>query len=190
MAVKNLPASTGDLKEMGLIPGWGRSLGEGKDNSFQYSCLGNSMDGGAWRNTVHGIAKSRTWWKWLSTYTDFICIYIYIYIYIIRTIHFLKETFERWFIHLKESVCHLPWMDHFFPCVRGWSVRGILTFVGGFNGQLLCWKFPVWAFVLEMGSGNEGQMTKLCFLVSGDRNDSRVYTASSETCENLSCGSG
>ena len=42
--VKNLPASAGD---MGSIPGSGRSPGEGNDNSFQYSCLGNSMDGGA-----------------------------------------------------------------------------------------------------------------------------------------------
>ena len=42
--VKNLPASAGD---MGSIPGSGRSPGEGNDNSFQYSCLGKSMDGGA-----------------------------------------------------------------------------------------------------------------------------------------------
>ena len=54
-----LPASTGDLKEMDLIPGWGRSPGEGKDNSLQYSCPGNPMDKGAQRATAHGIARVR-----------------------------------------------------------------------------------------------------------------------------------
>ena len=45
----------------GLIPGLGRSPGEGNGNPLQYSCLGNPMDRGAWRATVHGVAKSRTW---------------------------------------------------------------------------------------------------------------------------------
>ena len=52
--VKNLPANAGDL---GLIPGLGRSPGEGNGNSFQYSCLEDSMDR---RATVPGVAKSRT----------------------------------------------------------------------------------------------------------------------------------
>ena len=54
-AVKNPPANAGDT---GLIPGSGRSPGEGNGNPFQYSCLENSMDRGAWRATVHGVAKS------------------------------------------------------------------------------------------------------------------------------------
>ena len=52
--VKNLPANAGDL---GLIPGSGRSLGGGNGNLLQYSCLGNSMDGGASQATVHGVTK-------------------------------------------------------------------------------------------------------------------------------------
>ena len=52
--VKNLPASTGDLD---LNPGLGRSPGEGKGNPLQYSCLENSINRGAWWNTVHGVAK-------------------------------------------------------------------------------------------------------------------------------------
>ena len=44
---------------MGLIPGLGRSPGEGNGNPLQYSCLENPMDGGAWA-TVYGIAKSQT----------------------------------------------------------------------------------------------------------------------------------
>ena len=53
--VKNLPANVGNL---GLIPGSGRSPGEGNGNPLQYSCLGNPMDTGAWWPTVHGISKS------------------------------------------------------------------------------------------------------------------------------------
>ena len=46
--------------DLGLIPGWGRSPGEGNGTPLQYSCLENSMDGGAWQATVHGVAKSQT----------------------------------------------------------------------------------------------------------------------------------
>ena len=52
--VKNLPANAGDV---GLIPGSGRSLGEGNGNPLQYSCLGNLKDRRAWQITVHGVAK-------------------------------------------------------------------------------------------------------------------------------------
>ena len=44
----------------GSIPGLGGSPGEGNGNPLQYSCLENSMDGGAWWATVHGVTKSRT----------------------------------------------------------------------------------------------------------------------------------
>ena len=46
--------------DVGLMPGLGRSLSGGNGNSFQYSCLENPLDRGAWRATVHGIAKSQT----------------------------------------------------------------------------------------------------------------------------------
>ena len=54
--VKNLSANAGDV---GLIPGVGRSPGEGNGNPLQYSFLENSMDRGAWWATVRGVAKSR-----------------------------------------------------------------------------------------------------------------------------------
>ena len=44
--VKNPPANAGDTRDVGLIPGWGRSLGEGNGNPLKYSCLGNPMDRG------------------------------------------------------------------------------------------------------------------------------------------------
>ena len=56
--VKNLPASAGDVRDLGLIPGLGRSPRGRNGYPLQYSCLENSMDRGAWR--VHGVAKSRT----------------------------------------------------------------------------------------------------------------------------------
>ena len=44
--------------DLGLIPGSGRSPREGKGNPFQYSCLENLLDRGAWWATVHGVAES------------------------------------------------------------------------------------------------------------------------------------
>ena len=44
-------------RDMGLIPGLGRSPEEGNGNLLQYSCLGNPLDKGAWQATVHGVAK-------------------------------------------------------------------------------------------------------------------------------------
>jgi len=58
--VKNLLTNAGDARDTGSIPGPGRSLGGGNGNPFQYSCLGNTMDRGAWWATVYGFAKSQT----------------------------------------------------------------------------------------------------------------------------------
>ena len=51
-------ASARNAGDPGLIPGSLRSPGEGNGNPLQYSCLENSMDGGIWWATVHGVAKS------------------------------------------------------------------------------------------------------------------------------------
>ena len=52
--------STHCVGDLGLIPGSGRFLGEGKGYPVQYSCLENSMDRGNWKATVHRITKSQT----------------------------------------------------------------------------------------------------------------------------------
>ena len=53
-------ASACNAGDPGLIPGLGGSPGEGNGNPLQYSCLENSMDGGAWWATVHGVTKRQT----------------------------------------------------------------------------------------------------------------------------------
>ena len=60
LVVKNPPAVAGDIRDVGSVPGLERSPGEGNGNPFQYSCLGNPMDRGAWWAIVHGVTKSWT----------------------------------------------------------------------------------------------------------------------------------
>ena len=65
LGVKSLPAKAGDARDSGSSP-LGVSLEEGHGNPLQASCLENPMDGGAWRATVHRVAKSWTQPKRLS----------------------------------------------------------------------------------------------------------------------------
>ena len=58
IAVKNLPANAGDIRELGSVPGLGRSPGGGHGNPFHYSCLENPMDRGAWWAMVQRVTKS------------------------------------------------------------------------------------------------------------------------------------
>ena len=68
--VKNPPANARDI---GLIPGSGRSPGGGHDNLLLYSCLGNPTDRGTWQATVHGVAKRQTRLsKWACKHTQWL----------------------------------------------------------------------------------------------------------------------
>ena len=58
--VRNPPANAEDKRDQDSIPRLGISPGVGNGNPPQYTCLGNSIDRGAWQATVHGVAKSRT----------------------------------------------------------------------------------------------------------------------------------
>ena len=60
LVVKNLPANAGNIRDMGSIPGSGRSPGGGHGNPLQYSCLEKPMDRGAWWATDHSVTKSWT----------------------------------------------------------------------------------------------------------------------------------
>ena len=67
LVVKNPPVNAGNIRDVGSSPGSGRFPGGEHGNLLQYSCLENPMDRGAWRTTVHGVAKSHTQLKQLST---------------------------------------------------------------------------------------------------------------------------
>ena len=62
--VKNPPDNAGDVRDMGSIPGLGRSPRGENGNPLQYSCLENPMDRGVWSATVHGVTKKN--WTQLS----------------------------------------------------------------------------------------------------------------------------
>ena len=69
LMVKNLPASAGDIRDAGSVPGLGRSPGGRHSNPLQYSSLENAMNRESWWATVHGVAKSWTQLKQLSVHT-------------------------------------------------------------------------------------------------------------------------
>ena len=58
LMIKNMPDNAGDIRDLGSIPGSEKSPGGGHNNPLQYSCLENPMDRGAWRATVHEVAKN------------------------------------------------------------------------------------------------------------------------------------
>ena len=58
LVVKNPPANAGDIRDMGSIPGSGRSSGGGHGNSLQYSCLENPLDREAWQAAVNRTAET------------------------------------------------------------------------------------------------------------------------------------
>ena len=72
--VWNPPANTGDIRDVGSVPGSGRSPGGGRGNPLQYACLENPMDRGAWRAPVHGVAKSHTQSE-VTEVTDHACMH-------------------------------------------------------------------------------------------------------------------
>ena len=68
LVVKNPPVNAGDVRGVCLIAGLGRSPGGGNGNPLQYPCLENPKDRGTWWATVHGVARSWTRLKRLSTH--------------------------------------------------------------------------------------------------------------------------
>ena len=109
--VKNSLANAGDTKDMGSIPGSERSPGVRNSNPLQYSCLENPMDRGAWRATVHRVAKSRTWLKWLSTWR--------------RREHSISaHILAAWFF-LMAAECFIMWLNHCLSSVS--SIEGVIA---------------------------------------------------------------
>ena len=131
------------LPDPGSIPGWRRSPREGNGNPFQYSCLENPTDKGAWQATIHGFTKSRTPLSNFTlykeslqsfkegsdrvedTWTHFLFSFISFYVFLGRVGLWLGREIlglER----LKWRI--LGWEDHFI--YSGWGVFSLLNKVG------------------------------------------------------------
>ena len=72
LVVKNPPANAGDVRDVGSIPGSGKSPGRRHGNALQHSCLENPMDRGAWQATVYGLQRVR------QDRSDLACMHTYI----------------------------------------------------------------------------------------------------------------
>ena len=66
LVIKDPPASSGDIRDMGSVPGAGRSPGGGHGNPLQYSCLENPTDRGAWQAIIHKLQRDRYDWRDLA----------------------------------------------------------------------------------------------------------------------------
>ena len=84
--------STCNVGELGLIPGLGRSTGEGNSNSLLYSFLENSMDSGTWWATVHGVAKSQTPLSNSHTHTNTLMLKHQYFGHLMQRADLLEET--------------------------------------------------------------------------------------------------
>ena len=118
LVVKNPLANAGDIRDTGLLPGLGRSPGEGNGKSLQYSGLEYPMDRGAWQPTVHRVAKSRTRMKQLSTQPFFP-----------ESLLYARHCDEHWYWKLTKTLL-LTWKGS-QPCESGGciSVESIHLFV-------------------------------------------------------------
>ena len=83
-------ASACNAGDLGLITGMGRSPGEGNGNPLQYSCLKNSMDGGAWQATAHVVAKVQT------RLSNFTFTFSFLYILYIPSLTTRHEYWSKW----------------------------------------------------------------------------------------------
>ena len=111
LVVKNLPANAEDIRDLGSIPGSGRSPEGVHSSPLQYSGLENPMDRRTWQATVHRVTKSQTWLKWLST-----------------TESALKSEklmdYELWFLRLLESTFFNPLPFFLIPLNDVWNFFG------------------------------------------------------------------
>ena len=117
LVVKNSPSNTGGVRVVGSIAGLGRSPGGGNGNLLQYSCLGNSMDRGAWWALVHRVAKSQTQTHAQHIFTASVNEIINIFFQLIFVgmwepfhvcILIVSKNFARLFSSFQELDCRFP----------------------------------------------------------------------------------
>ena len=105
LVVKNPPASAGDTRDLGSIPGLGRSPGVGNGNPLQCSYLENSMDRGAWWAPVHEVENSGTWLRDWTWYLGAQYVLLVIWIYFLKVL-FMNQDFPRKSRSRKEEKVH------------------------------------------------------------------------------------
>ena len=96
--------------DQGLIPGLGRSPGEGNGSPLQQSCLENPMDGEGWQSTMHGISKSQTQLSdfAFTSHIYKICLGFYTYIFLITHIIRIREYMLDYLILCYLDISSMP----------------------------------------------------------------------------------
>ena len=136
LVVKNLPANAEDIRDMGSIPGSGRSPGEGNGNSLHYSCLENPMDRRAWQATVCGVTELDTT-EQLSMHTH-------------------TNLFH---LDFSKALLPLPLFPHLYICGRYITTIAVQPFLflpavgGGFPNALLTSSLSSLKAILPAGPG-------------------------------------
>ena len=132
---------------MGLIPGSGRSPGEGYGNLLQYSCLENLMAQGAWRAIIHRVAKSWAQLKWMNTHTR---THMLLEISLWKIIKLWYDIVVRQMVFTTRLTGFESWIHHFIGCMLFkkekkklyllccvWSLSGHAGFSQHYAGFLL-----------------------------------------------------
>ena len=110
--VENPPANAGDVRDIGLIPGSGRSPGGGNGNRLQSSCLQDPMDRGAWQTTVQGVSGNQTQLKQHGMHA--MSMYIYIHLSYIYASSIYQSRISRLSI---SYLCYLPMYPSTYFCI-------------------------------------------------------------------------
>ena len=156
LVVKSLAARARDIRDMGLIPGLGRSPGEGNGYPLQHSCLENSMDRGTWWATVHGVSKS---WTWLSISTPFLTVSTSLFSVSASLLLPCKQVHQYHLsrFHIYALIYHICFSLSncliAFPPLYFWDLHSALILliglqtlwghVSSFSSLILCWSYSV-----------------------------------------------
>ena len=116
LVVKNPPTNAGDVRDVGSVPGSGRSPRGGHRNLLQYPCLENLMDRGAWWATVHRVAKSWTWLKRLSMHAHTHRAYHFNHFKCTVQWHYVHLSGDRWLCkHLCPELFSYSQIETLYP---------------------------------------------------------------------------
>ena len=165
LVVNNLPANAGDIRDVGSIPGLGRSLGGRHGSPLPCSCLENPMEKGAWQATVHRVIKNQTWLNRLNLHTH-------------QTEGEPKVLLCSWWSHpLPLSPDHSWWLPLLIwdiPCVSPYTavlqiwqgdqfqVASVQTPVGD---DFVSWKFLDW--IIKTGKRSKATLLQVHIPLQG-----------------------